>query len=169
MPHAFALALVLHIHNLAAVPPSVIRGAQDEVVRLYDAIGVRIDTTDAPAVEPSAVVDVILIPDATGDLQRARETVMGATVWTLQGTPVVYVFYRRVLGESDRYAASAILVLACTLAHELGHVLLPDRGHAPDGLMRASWGRDDLQRAEQGQLRFLPDDAARIRARLLEP
>jgi hypothetical protein len=47
-------------------------------------------------------------------------------------------------------------------------VLLPDRGHAPDGLMRASWGRDELQRAEQGQLRFLPDDAARIRARILE-
>jgi hypothetical protein len=168
VPHILALALVLHIHNLSAAPPSIVHDAQDEVVRLYDAIGVHIETTDQDDVDSAAAIDVILIPDATGDLRRARDAVMGATVWTLHGTPIVYVFYRRVQVESDRYASSVIQVLACTLAHELGHVLLPDRGHAPDGLMRASWGRDDLQRAEQGQLRFLPTDAARIRAGLLK-
>ena len=166
MTHILALALVLHVHNLAAAPASVVHDAQDEVVRLYDAIGVHVDTTDRPYVDDAAAVDVVLVPDATGGLRQAREAVMGATVWTLQGTPIIYVFYRRVQIESARYAASAVLVLACTLAHELGHVLLPDRGHAPDGLMRAAWGRDDLQRAAQGQLRFLPADAARIRARL---
>ena len=168
MPHILALTLLLNIHNLAAVPASVIRTAHDEVVRLFDAIGVRIDTADAADTDPSVSLDVILIPDATGDLRRERDSVMGATVWTFKGTPVVYVFYRRVQSESERYAASTVLVLACTLAHELGHVLLADRGHAAEGLMRPSWNRDDLLRAEQGRLRFLPEDAARIRARLLE-
>ncbi len=168
MPHILALALVLHIHNLAAAPLSVVRDAQDEVVRLYDAIGVHIETIDDANADDPAAVDVVLVPDATGGLRTAREAVMGATVWTLQGTPVIYVFYRRVQMESNRYAASTTLVLACTLAHELGHVLLPDHGHAPDGLMRASWGRDDLLRAAQGQLRFLPADAARIRAQVVD-
>ena len=168
MPHILAFALVLQIHNLAAAPASVVRDAQDEVVRLYEAIGVHIETADRSTADGPAAVDVVLVPDATGGLRTTREAVMGATVWTLQGTPVIYVFYQRVQVESNRYAASTILVLACTLAHELGHVLLPDRGHAPDGLMRANWGRDDLLRAGQGQLRFLPTEAARIRAQLAD-
>jgi len=32
--------------------------------------------------------------------------------------------------------------------------------------MRAGWSRDDFNRADQGQLRFLPGDVARIRAGL---
>jgi len=57
-------------------------------------------------------------------------------------------------------------VLACAIAHELGHLLMPDNAHAASGLMRAGWRRDDFNRADQGQLRFLPGDVARIRAGL---
>jgi hypothetical protein len=32
--------------------------------------------------------------------------------------------------------------------------------------MRACWSRDEFNRAEQGQLRFLPEDVAQIRAGL---
>ena len=54
-------------------------------------------------------------------------------------------------------------MLACAIAHELGHLLLPVRTHAPAGLMRACWSRDEFHRAEQGQLTFLPEEVARIR------
>jgi hypothetical protein len=40
------------------------------------------------------------------------------------------------------------------------------RTHAAEGLMRACWRRVEFRRAEQSQLKFLPDDVARIRARL---
>jgi hypothetical protein len=56
------------------------------------------------------------------------------------------------------------MVFACTLAHELGHVLMPGHTHAPEGLMRASWRREELQRADQGQLQFTPEEVARIRS-----
>ena len=89
---------------------------------------------------------------------------MGATVWTEQGTPVVYVFYRRVEVEAQRYAVSIALVLACAFAHEVGHVLMPDGGHSQEGLMRACWNRDDFNSADRGQLRFIPAQVALIRA-----
>jgi len=126
---------------------------------------VRVDWIDARADEHDpAAVHVILIGDETGDLRRARHTVMGATVWTTAGTPVVYVFYRRVQAISAKYTSAVSLVLACTLAHELGHVLMPDQAHSSQGLMRATWSREELQRADQGQLQFTPDDVARIRS-----
>jgi hypothetical protein len=58
------------------------------------------------------------------------------------------------------------LVLACAIAHELGHLLLPMRGHSAAGLMRACWSRDEFQRAEQGQLKFSADEIVGIRAGL---
>ena len=68
--------------------------------------------------------------------------------------------------EAERYDVSPVLVLACTIAHELGHLLLPAPSHAPEGLMRACWSRDEFHRAAQGQLGFMPVDVARIRAGL---
>ena len=79
------------------------------------------------------------------------------------------MFYGRVQAISDKYTSAVSLVFACTLAHELGHVLMPDQAHSSQGLMRATWSREELQRADQGQLHFMPDEAARIRGRLLDP
>jgi hypothetical protein len=106
------------------------------------------------------------LPYETGDLRRSEKQVMGAALRTPGGTALAYVFYRRVEAEAERYGVSSGLVLACAIAHELGHLLLPDALHAASGLMRACWSRDEFTRAEQGRLRFLPDDVARIRAGL---
>ena len=56
-------------------------------------------------------------------------------------------------------------MLACAIAHELGHLLLPTAGHSDLGLMRAWWDRDDFGRAERGQLRFSAEEAALLRGR----
>jgi len=165
MLHILALAVAIQIHNLAGAPPPVVRDAAREVARVYAEMDVQVDWIDARADEHDpAAVHVILIGDETGDLRRARHTVMGATVWTTAGTPVVYVFYRRVQAISAKYTAAISLVFACTLAHELGHVLMPDRAHSSQGLMRATWSREELQRADQGQLHFMPDEVARIQS-----
>ena len=91
---------------------------------------------------------------------------MGAAVRTENGNALAYVFYQRVRAEAERYDVSTAQVLACTIAHELGHLLLPIRAHSPEGLMRACWSRAEFHRADHGELRFLPIDVARIRAGL---
>jgi hypothetical protein len=168
MTHILAAALVFHISNFSGAPPAIVRQAQAEVTRVYAEIGVPLEWSESPDAESDhrPVTHIVLLPYETGDLRRSEKPVMGAAVRTGGGNAVAYVFYRRVQAEAVRYQVSTGLVLACAIAHEIGHLLLPDATHAPTGLMRACWGRDDFNRADQGQLRFLPDDAARIRAGL---
>jgi hypothetical protein len=123
------------------------------------------DDASESSADPSDI-RVVLLPYETGDLRRSETQVMGAALRTPRGNSLAYVFYRRVEAQADHYRVSTGLVLACAIAHELGHLLLPHSTHAATGLMRARWTRDEFNRAEQGQLRFLPDDVARIRAGL---
>jgi hypothetical protein len=160
----FSIALVLQLHNFAGVPAAIVDGAQRELTRVYAGIGVPVEWVGANRTEAAApVLHVILVDREGGALRRSRDTVLGATMWTDKGTPAVYVFYRRVEAEARRHAVSLALLLSCALAHELGHVLMPDRGHSPEGLMRACWRRDDFQNADRGQLRFNPDQVAVMR------
>jgi hypothetical protein len=167
MTHLLAAAtLVLQMTNFSGAPRAVVHAAQEEVTRVYAAIDVPLEWNDDALADRRSIIRVVLLPYETGGLGRAERTVMGAAVRTGEGSAVAYVFYRRVQAEAERYSVSTGLVLACAIAHELGHLLLPVRSHAPDGLMRACWSRDEFQRAEQGQLRFLPAEIAWIRAGL---
>ena len=168
MTHVLAAALVLHLSNFSGAPTGVVHAAQEEVTRVYAEIGVPLEwsgLSDAPA-DPQPAIRIVLLPYETGDLRRSENTVMGAALRTAGGNAVAYVFYRRVRAEADRYEVSPARVLACAIAHELGHLLLPVRTHAATGLMRACWSRDEFHRAEQGQLKFLPAEAAHIQAGL---
>ena len=171
MSHILAVAFVLQLHNLAGVPPATVDTAASELSRVYDRLGVHLEWDRAAAahVPDREIVRVILLARETGDLRRMPDTVMGAAVRTVNDARIVYVFYQRVRVEAERYGASPALVLACAMAHELGHLLMPERGHSATGLMRACWSREDFQRANQGQLHFSRDQAALIRERMLGP
>ena len=156
-----AAALVIQMTNVSGAPPAIVQAAQNEVTRLYADIGVPLEWSER---QPS--IRIILLPYETGDLRLSEKQVMGASVRTAGGNLVAYAFYHRVRDLAHRYDVSTGQVLACAIAHELGHLLLPVRGHSADGLMRACWSRNEFQRAEQGQLRFSADEIAGIRAGL---
>ena len=168
MTHLFAAALVIQLLNPSGVPGAIVRQAQEEVTRVYANIDVSVEWSEAPdaAAEGSDTIRIVLLPYETGDLRGRENEVMGAAMRTAAGNAIAYVYYRRVQAQANRYQVSIGSVLACAIAHELGHLLLPGTPHASAGLMRACWSRDEFNQADQGQLRFLPDDVARIRAGL---
>ena len=161
MTHMLAAALVLQITNFSGAPPAIVHAAQNEVTRLYAEIGVPLEWSGE---QPS--IRIVLLPYETGDLRLSENQVMGAAVRTGNGNLVAYAFYHRVRVLAHRYDVSTELVLACAIAHELGHLLLPLRGHSAVGLMRACWSRNEFHRAQRGQLTFSPKEIARIRAGL---
>jgi hypothetical protein len=59
------------------------------------------------------------------------------------------------------------VILGDLMAHELGHLLLGQPGHSVAGIMRAQWQTRELQRAVEGTLFFLPEQAQTIRAQVL--
>ena len=162
-----AAAVVLQITNLAHAPITDVAQATRGVTRLYGDIGVEVAwAASEPRVPETTAIRIVLIPFETGELQRSRHAVMGAAMVTPQGTSVAYVFYRQVLAQATDHRASISLVLACAMAHEIGHLLLPDRSHSESGLMRACWRRNDFHLADRSQLRFSNEQAMLIRAGL---
>ena len=120
---------------------------------------------------------LVVLPGKAADQLIVNTDALGGAA----GTPehrgrVAYVFYDRVQHIAETYINTSrdcaecdldnVIVLAHVMAHEIGHLLLP-YGHSATGLMRANWDAGDLHRAVYRQLKFTPEQAALIRARLL--
>ena len=93
---------------------------------------------------------------------------LGQATWaTLQPQKIFFHRVEELAWENPSYA------LGCAIAHELGHLLLGyDRRngspHSASGLMRGPWQRDDLKPKARETMQFTPEDAARLRSRILE-
>src|SRR5262245_29920780 len=103
MLSTLALTIVIHVVNLAGAPDPVVREAQAEVVAMLDDIGVAVEWAREPATpaRPGAIL-LTLLPNEAGALQHTARPVLGAATRTALGTRVAWVFYTRVVEESDR-------------------------------------------------------------------
>lgn len=136
--------------------------AQRQVVTTFESIGVHVRWTDEDGSVPLVVRD-----DEPGNLRRPARPLLGVALYAAQGSAAVYVFYRRAAEQADRFGVPRAAVVASTMAHEVGHLLLPDREHAATGLMRGCWDYGEFDSAARGDLRFTPAEASSIRMRLL--
>ena len=164
MAGVLTLAIVIHLTNLAGVPAAVMRDAERQIVEMFRDAGVDVRwSSDECARDGDAgAVRLTLLPYETGALQRDGRAVLGAALPSSNGIGTAWVFYNRVGREADRHGVAIAPVLASAIAHEIGHLLQRNPGHADRGLMRASWNRADYLRATNGRLRFSSADAAQF-------
>ena len=78
------------------------------------------------------------------------------------------IFYDRVKDQAEDGMASVSQILAYTMAHELGHLLLRTAAHTSVGVMRSSWTAQDLRCADRGSLAFTTRQGELMRARVRE-
>lgn len=174
---AAAFPLVVIVQDMAQVFPGTLDQALKEAARIYRQAGVATEwLTDPARANGSAANEdrpslqaftVRLIIQATLRVTRDRTSkfVMGAAIKTARdcrGT--VYLFHDQIAGFSSAQQIARALAMGTVIAHEIGHVLLPQQGHSTEGLMRASWDSNDWQRAAMGFLLFSSEDAATVRA-----
>lgn len=159
-----AITLVIHFADLAGAPPSVVGDAKHAVEDILRDIDVTVTWAETPDARHGAsnVVRLTMVPYEGGTLRSRDGAVMGAATRTALGTGVAWVYYQRVREEANRHAVPLARLLACVMAHEIGHVVLAAPGHESAGLMRAAWNTADFHRASAGRLRF----AAAVRRRL---
>jgi hypothetical protein len=155
------------LRNDADVPPAVVARAQAEVVRLYGLIGVEVTwVTKVP--EPGRRLRIVSLVAWEPPDPRIPESVLGVTnAGRGERGILAYVFWRRVEHASLKFTASLHHVLAIAMAHELGHMLLPDGSHAKRGLMEESWNSGHFRVASAGLLHFADDSAELIRRGLI--
>jgi hypothetical protein len=94
-----------------------------------------------------------------GALPGTDKKTMGFALGNLASVSV-----RRVSEEAAEFGIQPYEVLGPAIAHELGHILLGQKGHSPTGIMRARWRREDYERAPRGAFNFTAEQAKQIRA-----
>jgi len=130
--------VVLHLTSLIDVPPNDLANAQKTAAESYARIGVRLVWTDvlARAADGALHLEVILLGEQTADGKNANRTAFGQAG---RATGRAYIYCARIADYARHSGSDPARVLALVLAHEVGHMLLPQHSHTPSGLMRGTW------------------------------
>ena len=159
--------IVAHVNNFAAIQPDDVAAAEREAARIYEAIRVRIRWVSSPEPRPDPCglpLHVLLLSrDGVTKLEMSRKQALGETVFGFitRETGRAYILTHRVIDLARRYSDDFRRLLGQTIAHEVGHLLLPAGSHADRGIMQAHLG----VRAYSASY-FTPEQGAAIRARL---
>ena len=156
--------LYVIVSNQAKAPADLLDDAISELSRIYRTIGVELTAgTALPADFTGSFVAVTIARSRQCRLMRLSELALGSAV---PGGTLAFVMYDRVVTLSSRTGLRQSEGLALVMAHEIGHLLMPEGKHAKFGLMAASWTSRDLRFADTLGLGFQHGEAATIRAQL---
>jgi hypothetical protein len=81
-------------------------------------------------VATAATLPTGIVPEALGVSPSPNDGTRGTQA---------YVLAERIQAFADEHAVRVAYVLACAIAHEMGHLLLPPNAHAGGGIMRGAW------------------------------
>lgn len=182
MLFALALHLVLSFDPAPPLSPTAVRTALEEVARIWSRYDVTVVSTLDPAAEVPPDATVLRVTPALSR-RVAYDTAhgIGALDFSDAGAalPHITIDYRglvrmtrelRRLGQKAGQWPVALRqqtigrVLGRVLAHEVGHFLLGQRGHARSGLMRARHNISELADGLDAGYRLEDDEIVRIEA-----
>jgi hypothetical protein len=164
--------IVAHVNNYAALQLGELAAVQREAARTYEAIRVRIrwvpDPEPRPDPDPCGFPLRVLLLSRKMELQFSRTRALGDTVFGFitRETGRAYILTHRHLELARRlarrYSYDFPRLLGQTIAHEVGHLLLPTDSHADRGIMQAQHFGVRAYSASY----FTPEQGVVIRARL---
>ncbi len=76
---------------------------------------------------------------------------------------IAAVFWDMAEKTAEKWCIRRSTVLGHAIAHEIGHLLIAQSGHARKGLMKANWGRSEILHANKAPMKFTIRDKERIR------
>jgi hypothetical protein len=132
--------LTVHLVNHAHLSASDLRAAEREASNIYASAGIELVwVLGHPAGSGASNTVRVVLLDAQMTRNKARDEHLpdGALGEGSHGG-WAYVFTSRVLVRSVSAQAGFAGVLGRVIAHEIGHVLLPEHSHALHGIMQAS-------------------------------
>jgi hypothetical protein len=115
--------------------------AKKEATAIYEAIGIELEWS-AEASSDRAALHLMVVVLSDGHADRVMSNSPHLKKSVLGIAPVdsgrVYVFVDRIVRHALARQVISHRVLGRVLAHEIGHHLLPAKGHSDTGLMRGS-------------------------------
>jgi hypothetical protein len=134
-----AIRVTLFAEGTSRPGSQVLLEARQQATMIYDAIGVSLEWGEEGDIDDGAaathLVAVVLSDARTDRFLRGHEVRPSVLGVAPHQTGRLYVFWDRIARLAWDHGALPQIVLARVLAHEIGHHLLPVRGHADHGLM----------------------------------
>lgn len=170
--------LCIHLYNLAHVPPQTMERATAEAGRVFERAGIRIrwerPSTELPearlwdlnvsiAALQSTRERSCLVVSVMQDLPPAAHPgALGFALPMARSGVSAELLYGRIERLAGLVCIAPEVLLAYTMAHEIGHVLLQSSAHAPAGIMQAHWDARSWRLASFEMVTFLPNEAKQM-------
>jgi len=155
------LRVVLHVIDYVSVPPDMLARAQEASARVYARADVAVEWTSGWAAlapnDGALHLDVVFLAEDMPGYRASDPTTFGRASAVARRA---YIFLARVMDHSRATFSDPSRVLAVVLAHEVGHLLMPQVHHSKAGLMRADYAGalydvPPLSRSEGAAIRSL--------------
>jgi hypothetical protein len=164
-------AFTVLVFNFRHVSTDILSNAEKEADQIFGRAGIKIVWQECPiGNEPcrkrSGPVFFLAIKE--GPVQNKFLDVVSGEAMVADHLAVVYydALPRVARRKTTPYEAST--VLACFIAHELGHLLLGAHGHSLHGVMRDRWDIEQTRLALMSELDFMPEEGKLMRRTLLD-
>ena len=147
---------------------SILRTAGAQVVWLQcpPSAAERMDARCASRPEPADIF-VRLMPERMAAKLSFQADCLGfAIVPERSFGRVAAVFWDKARRAAVKWGARRSTVLGHAIAHEIGHLLIAERGHSRRGLMKARWSQSEIRHANKVPMEFNSKDKRRIQQNL---
>ena len=162
----------VRLYNYASVPQKTLASAKADASAILQTAGVSAGWAECPLGEHDVPKDTAcLLPLSPRDLQMrildrgmakrvgASRHCLGYALLADGFDSIAAVFFHRAVDLEGTNHAKRATILGAMMAHEIGHLLLEKNHHSETGVLRASWGDEDLKMAAKGRLRFSAEEA----------
>lgn len=170
--------ITVHLYNLSGMSNDTLHRSTREASRAFAQVNVIVDwepgdpqaeeahSTDqsGPNTYEVRVRPYLVVRIGRGLAFHVPSGALGISLPNAQFGVSATIFQERVESLSESTGRDFALMLGYALAHELGHLTLASDAHAPTGIMRARWGRNEFDLAATGGLGFTPKQGNEIRA-----
>ena len=171
--------VTVRLYDYAAVSETVLAKAEQEATRIYRQAGVELRWEECKAehvenacgTEPAAlrlgILSLsILTPTMESGLRKSANLPQKNMVSGVAVGERAYVFIQRLVEICAEGKYPEAVILGHLMAHEVGHILLGENSHSPDGLMSGRLSPADLRLALDNLLFFNAKQSAKMRERL---
>jgi hypothetical protein len=171
---AQAAALQVQVYDYTRLSPSALHEfiARTQEILTGAGISVEVDACPRGVSTPCESrrgsfrqVVIRVVAGAPRNNKEARWQHLGQSIATHDGGTYASVFLNLAEDEAAETNLPRILVLSYAAAHEVGHLLLGDEAHTPQGLMKADWETDDFRAMAQNRFRFSPEQTRELKRR----
>jgi hypothetical protein len=151
------------LHEFITRTQEILTGAGISVE--VDACAIGVSTPCESRRGSSRQVMIRVVNGAPKNRNNVRGQDLGRSVVNHEGGTYATVFLTLAEDESAATNLPRIVVLAYAAAHEVGHLLLGEEAHTPQGLMKGNWETNDFQAMAQNRFHFSPEQTLELERR----